>query len=206
MKKILVVVMTLLCLGGTSAFAADSKFPNSLAAGDFVASVGVGSTSLVLGKEGGGMVVPPLSLSVEYALPIVIPLSVGATIGVATSTQSGGSRGGGVDGGDTRFTHDRSVFSIGAKAAYHFDWKIRGLDTYAALTLGANVMSVETEYNKNYFTDPNTAPSAGDDPGFLFGLEIGARFFFNENFGVFMEEGFNTFTYLRSGLVYKFKF
>jgi outer membrane scaffolding protein for murein synthesis (MipA/OmpV family) len=124
---------------------------------------------------------------------------VGATIGVATSHQSGGS-------GLAKFTHERFVFSIGAKAAYHFDWKIRGLDTYAALTLGADVTSASSDYNEVYFANSAIKPSADSATSFLFGLEIGARFFFNDNFGVFMEEGFNTFTYLRSGFVYKFKF
>jgi hypothetical protein len=200
MKKILVFVMLLVCLSAAQAFAdEDSKYPSSLASGNIIANVGIGQSSLVLGERGGSLVVPPLSLSVEYALPIGIPLSVGATVGFATSKQSGGS-------GDAKFTHAWSVFSLGAKAAYHLNWAIRGLDTYAALTLGANILSASSDFNESYFSGADSIkPSAGDDAtSFLFGLELGARFFFNSNFGVFIEEGFNTFTYLRSGLVFKF--
>jgi hypothetical protein len=201
MKKIVIAMMMLVCLSVAQVFATDedSKLPSSIKSGNIIANVGIGQNSLVLGERGGSLVVPPLSLSVEYALPIGIPLSVGATIGVATSKQSGGS-------GDAKFIHTWSVFSLGAKVAYHFNWAIRGLDAYTALTLGANILSANSDYNESYFSGEGAIkPSAGDDAtSFLFGLEIGARFFFNSHFGVFIEEGFNTFTYLRSGLVFKF--
>jgi hypothetical protein len=200
MKKIVVSVMLLVSLSVAQVFAdGDSKFPSSLESGDIIANVGIGQNSLVLSERGGVLVLSPLSLSVEYALPISIPLSVGATIGVATSKQNGGS-------GDLKYTHTWSVFSLGAKVAYHFNWAIRGLDTYTALTLGADIVSAKSEYKESAFSGLNARkPSAGDDAtSFLFGLEIGARFFFNSHFGVFIEEGFNTFTYLRSGLVFKF--
>jgi hypothetical protein len=200
MKKILVVVMILVCLSGTQVFADEnSKFPSSLASGNIIANVGIGQNSQVLSARGGSIVVPPLSLSVEYALPIGIPLSVGATIGFATSQQHGGS-------GPGKFTHTWSVFSLGGKVAYHFNWAIRGLDAYTALTLGADILNANSDYNESYFSGETAIkPSAGDDDtSVLFGLELGARFFFNTHFGVFIEEGFNTFTYLRSGLVFKF--
>jgi hypothetical protein len=171
MKKIF--VMMLICFSGVSVFAAEnSNFPSSVEPGNIITNVGMGLLNSPALSNHGIPLVPPLSISAEYALPISIPLSVGAVIGFTSSEQSGG---------DETWT----VFSIGAKAAYHFKWEIRGLDTYATLTLGGNFLS-------------------GNDPGFLFGLEVGVRFFFNSNVGVFIEEGFNTFTYLRSGLVFKF--
>jgi hypothetical protein len=200
MKKIVIAVTLLVSLSVAQVFSdEDSKFPSSLESGDIIANVGIGQNSLVLSERGGVLVLPPLSLSVEYALPISVPLSVGATIGVATSKQNGGS-------GEGKFTHTWSVFSLGAKVSYHFNWAIRGLDTYTALTLGADIVSAKSEYKESAFSGEGAVrPSAGDDTtSFLFGLEIGARFFFNSHFGVFIEEGFNTFTYLRSGLVFKF--
>jgi hypothetical protein len=201
MKKILVSVMMLVCFSGASVFAAEnSNFPSSVEPGNIIVNVGIGyPNSLVLSKKGGNSVVPPLSLSVEYALPISIPLSVGAVIGFASNERTGGGN------GDGKYTYTWPVFSLGAKVAYHFNWAIRGLDTYTALTLGADFLSAKTEYNEDYYKEDTVKPSAGDDAAsFLFGLEIGARFFFNSNVGVFIEEGFNTFTYLRTGLVFKF--
>jgi hypothetical protein len=152
----------------------------------------------VLSKKGTA-IVPPLSLSVEYALPISVPLSVGAVVGFVSNEQTAGT-------GDAKYTYTWPVFSIGAKVGYHFNWAIRGLDTYASFTIGANFLSAEAEYNKDYYSAVDVKPSAGDSAvGVLFGLEIGARFFFNSNVGVFIEEGFSTFTYLRSGLVFKFE-
>jgi hypothetical protein len=202
MKRIFVSVMMLICFSGVSVFAAEnSNFPSSVEPGNIIANVGMGLLNSPVLSNHGTSLVPPLSLSAEYALPISIPLSVGAVIGFASSERSGGS-------GDEKFTYTWTVFSVGAKAAYHFNWEIRGLDTYAALTLGGNFLSANTEYDETspvYSAPGAEKPSAGDDEvSFLFGLEVGVRFFFNSHVGVFIEEGFNTFTYLRSGLVFKF--
>jgi hypothetical protein len=200
MKKVLVSVMMLVCLSGVSVFAAEnSNFPSSVEPGNIIANVGLGfHNSLMLRNKGSENGVPPLSLSVEYALPISVPLSVGAVIGFASGEKTSGS-------GDAKYTFTWPVFSIGAKAAYHFNWPIRGLDTYAGLTLGADILSAKTEYNEDYYSDATPKPSAGDDAvSFLFGLEIGARFFFSSHVGVFIEAGFNTFTYSRLGLAFKF--
>lgn len=206
MKKNLTLVIMLVCFGSTTVFAAGDadyeaddllNLPGSVEPGNITASVGIGLLgSLVLSKYGTSLV-PPLSLNVEYVLPINIPLSVGATIGFASNKQTSGI-------GNQEYTYTWPVFSVGAKAAYHFDWELRGLDTYAALTLGANFMGANTEYSEDAYGD-SPKPSAGDAKTFfLFGLEFGIRFFFTSNFGVFIEEGFNTFSYLRSGFVLKF--
>jgi hypothetical protein len=190
MKKILVFVMALLCFSGASVFAAEPlSFPSIVKPGNIIANAGVGLFNSLALRNRGTQVVLPLSLSVEYALPIGVPLSVGAVIGFTSSERTGGS-------GDGEYTFSWTVFSIGAKAAYHFNWAIQNLDTYLALTLGGNVMSANTEYDETYYKAYTVKPSAGDPvSSFLFGLEIGARFFFNPNIGIFIEEGFNTFTY-----------
>jgi hypothetical protein len=198
MKKVLVAVLLLACLSAAPLFAADSKFPSSIAPGSIIADLGMGFLGSMVLNERGTLFVPPLCLSVEYALPISIPLSVGAVIGYTSNRQTGGS-------GDAKYTYTWPVFSIGAKVAYHFGWQIRGLDTYAAMTIGANIMSAKTDFDEGYYSTYAIKPSAGDKATlFLFGLEIGARFFFNDHFGAFIEEGFNTFTFFRSGLVFKF--
>jgi hypothetical protein len=200
MKKVLVFVMMMLCFSGVSVFAAEpSSFPSSVEPGNIIANVGIGLSHSLALRYRGTQVVLPLSLSVEYALPISIPISVGAVIGFTSSERTSGS-------GDGEYTFSWSVFSIGAKVAYHFNWAIQNLDTYLGLTLGGNVISAHpAEYNASYYQDYTVKPSSGDNGGnFLFGLEVGARFFFNPNIGIFIEEGFNTFTYLRSGLVFKF--
>jgi hypothetical protein len=197
MKKIFASVMILLCFSMAVAFAVETTiFPESVEPGNVIINGSLGlSNSLVLSNRGTPLV-PSLSLSVEYALPISLPFSVGAVIGFASSERKGES-------GNGKFTYTWPVFSIGAKVAYHFNWLISGLDTYAALTLGADFVSANTEYSG--YENATTKPSAGDSvTSFLFGLEFGARFFFTSNVGVFIEEGFNTFTYLRSGLVFKF--
>jgi hypothetical protein len=196
MKKIFVIV---LCFSMVTVFAAEAAdFPESIKSGDIMINGGVGLFNSLTLYNRGTPLVPPLSLSAEYALPVALPLSVGAVIGFANSQRTGGS-------GDAKFTYTWSIFSIGLKAAYHFDFSMEGLDTYAALTLGADFLNPQAAYNEDVYKNASVKPSAGDGAAsFLFGLEIGARFFLNEHFGVFVEEGFSTFTYLRTGVCFKF--
>lgn len=100
-------------------------------------------SSLVLHNRRTSLV-PPLSLSVEYALPINLPLNVGAVIGFTSSERQEKIW-------DAKFTYTWSVFSIGAKVAYHVNWPISELDTYATLTLGANFLNAQSEYNEDYY-------------------------------------------------------
>jgi len=199
MKNILVSVIMLLYFSGAPLFAADdSSFPPSIEPGNIIANASIGLLdSLALSGRGAPLVLP-LSLSVEYALPISLPLSLGAVIGFASNERSEGT-------GDAKYTFTWPVFSLGVKVAYHFNWAINRLDSYAALTLGANFLSGKAEYNENYYKDYTVKPSAGDSAtSLLLGVELGARFFFSPNFGVFVEEGFNTFTHFRVGIVVKF--
>jgi hypothetical protein len=79
-------------------------------------------------------------------------------------------------------------FSFGGRFGYHFNWGVDNLDTYAVTTAGWIV------FGGGFF-----------GIGYPFvGIDIGARYFINKNFGFWAEAGINTFSLLNIGLAFKF--
>lgn len=75
--------------------------------------------------------------------------------------------------------------TVMAKAAYHFDFDVKGLDFYAGLGAGINF------YNR------------GQGVGFGHHLFAGVRYFFTENIGVWSELGYG-YSLLNAGVAFKF--
>ena len=91
------------------------------------------------------------------------------------------------------FGYKYSHIILGARGLFHYPL-IPKIDTYAGLMLGYNIVSA-TFYGNG--TDPGSA-SAG---GFAFGGVVGARYQFNNNWGIYAEAGCSI-SYLSFGLVY----
>ena len=91
---------------------------------------------------------------------------------------------GGILGYSYRSIH---YFSTGGRFGYHFNWGVDKLDTYAVTTVGWIVYV------------------GGSSIGIPFvGINVGARYFINKNFGFWAEAGFNTFSIFDIGLAFKF--
>ncbi|MDR0408915.1 MAG: outer membrane beta-barrel protein [Spirochaetaceae bacterium] len=147
---------------------------------------------------------PYISASVEYALPsIPIPLSVGGHFLVAGyDGEAENSRNG--------WTYKGTPMAFSARASYHFNY-LRNLDVYAGLGLGWMIWKHETTGYINAFG--NVVNS--DDPaairtlyefdfsGLYYEINIGARYFFLNNIGAYLEIQASPLTNLSLGLSVK---
>jgi hypothetical protein len=123
-------------------------------------TVSGGATLYSVGSGGG--IAPGGDVSLDYLLPLSIPLSLGAEIGLAAASVTGSTSG--------------AVMAIPllARAAYHFDL-MPGLDLYAAGKIGVALGAGGSE----------------TQPGIAFGFDAGAAYYFIPVLGVFAEAGFD---------------
>ena len=140
----------------------------------------------------------------------VIPLAVSGEYGVVDDLFNNGNGaigvGGilGVSGGKVRrydqFAGEFGVKStsvvLAARGVFHYEFVDR-LDTYAALTLGVDIVN-----SRAYGTHTGPALSL-DSSGFMAGFCVGARYYFTDSFAVAAELGYGLAT-LSLGVAYKF--
>ena len=85
-----------------------------------------------------------------------------------------------------------------ARCAYHYGWKVNGLDTYGGVSTGMRFTMFNDTYYDNY-------RKTGYNPaliGFMFGTFVGASYFFTNSFGVNGEFGYNV-NWAQIGVVFK---
>jgi hypothetical protein len=88
-----------------------------------------------------------------------------------------------------------------ARSAYHYGWKVKGLDTYGGLSTGMRFLSFSRKYYGYYDGMLDNAYSPGS-VSFFFGTFVGASYFFNNVLGINGELGYNI-NYAQVGLVFK---
>jgi hypothetical protein len=131
------------------------------------------------------MGVPPLSVSADFKLPVKLPITVG---GIFTFAQWKYSYGGVYD-----FAWNN--IGLGVRGMYHFNF-LKNLDTYAGLTLGYVIQS---------FDGGGYSGSGYDGASFfLFGTHVGARYFFTDKIGAYLELGYSGLQFASLGLSVKF--
>jgi len=92
-------------------------------------------------------------------------------------------------------------FMFGARSAYHYGWKVPGLDTYAGIPAGIGFCAftdhyVDPKFHYGYRGYQAVFP--------YFGIFIGTSYFFNNVVGIYGELGYNS-TYADLGVVLKLK-
>jgi len=147
------------------------------------AGIGYGPT------KGYNMAFPPVSVSVDVKLPITTPITLGA---IAVFNRWKYSI-------PLPYNMDVSItnIGIGVRGMYHFNF-MNNLDTYAGITLGWVFQNASVSHSSGI--------SYGDYAGnsfFLWGANIGARYFFTETFGAYAELGYSGLQYLNVGLTMK---
>jgi hypothetical protein len=179
---------------------------SSKSSGGFVAWPPAIADDMVLINFGIGLVysswgytigLPPIKLSVDFELPIPVPITVGGMIGLRTWTYKWSWL--------YSYLDDFTIFEIpiGVRSMYHFNFAalsdssfVRKLDVYAGLTLGWVIVTDNYSGNSRYWTSR--------DSFFLFGVTTGARYFFNDVVGLYLELGYSGFEYASFGLSLKF--
>ena len=177
MKKIL-LSMSLLLIAMTSLNA------QAIYKGDKVVTLGIGLSSYYTG-DGYNSSFIPLNASFEYC--VVDNLIDGnAAIGV------GGYLGYAADQWKA-YDIKRSHTIFGAKGYFHYNFA-RDLDTYGGLMLGYNVINTTTS---------STHPYTGKSSGVTYSLFLGARYYFADNIGAFLELGYGVAA-LELGVAFRF--
>ncbi len=193
MKRMNKLAIALMLIAGSAAsiFAIDFKsYPEAFSAGNIAINAGAGYGKALYGTT----VIPPISATVDYALPIAgLPFSVGGLVGFTSSKYSYSSSYYG------SYEYDYSTIALGARIAYHPNFGIKKLDTYVGAMVGyylINGSASGTGYYANKEYD-------GSNGSFAWGSYIGARYFFMPNLAAFAELGAG-FTYATLGASFKF--
>jgi hypothetical protein len=175
MKKILFAAVLFFFTG--IVFALDinaGSYSGVINNGTVLINTGIGFGSSVTGDS---MKVPPLLASAEYALPLgKLPWTLGGIFGFSAEEDDYSSS---------------SIFSIGARIAYHISFGVPHLDTYIAANIGGTV-----------YTNSITDESEGK---FLFGVYVGGRYFFKSAFplGAYLEAGAGTHNHISFGAAFR---
>jgi hypothetical protein len=200
MKKKLAVVLLLTAIAVGSVSALDfTKYAEGIGDSKFFINFGIG-WGPGIGDYEFKRAVPPISASVEYALPISLPITVGGYFGITTYDETRSITVG--SGFFTYYTDDHytgTLVGVGLKAAYHIDFGVRNLDAYAGLLLGVLFWPYEITYSNN-----NVIDKSGDDNQALLGIHLGARYFFTDMFGAYIELGYSQMSVISLGLAVKF--
>lgn len=164
MKKLVLILLVLVVVGG-SAFAFDiHSFPAPIEKGNLMITPMVG-----IGRYWWGGFALAIPVAIEYALPINFALSVGGETGVAF----------GFTGGDS-FYGTAILVPIMAKVAWHPNFEVNKLDTYIALKMGVAI---------SFLAGASEVVKGG--VGFAWGFDLGVRYFFTPKFSISGELGYD---------------
>jgi hypothetical protein len=164
-----------------SVSAADfAAYPNAIGQGDIVINAGVGFGTPVYGN----MTIPPISVSVDYALPIGgLPFMVGGLAGFNRSKWSG-----------VGYTYTYTGIALAGRFGYHPDLGVKNLNAYTNMSLGYYI------YNGKSSNEYSPASYSR----FYWALNLGARYFFTSAIGAFVELGYSELSFVSAGVAIKF--
>jgi len=185
MKKKIVLVVLILVLAGSSAFAFDIlSYPPPVKGGNVMLDLGLGLRAM--GFSNASWKVPPLFAQVEYALPVGVPISVGGMFAICSYGYKWGP------------AHSNSEWTwtdmnFASRGNWHFGFDIDWLDLYAGLSLG---------YTYSRFHASGWDFGSTNYSGFFFAGQVGAHFYFTKMVGVVAEVGYPY--WIKAGLALKF--
>jgi hypothetical protein len=191
MQRKLCAVLILLVIAAGGAFAQNwyDSYAPGIDESTVLINAGVG-----LGFSSYRMGIPPISASVDFKLPVKLPITIGGTAAFSTWGYSSGS-------GDYQVDVTYTNIGFGVRGAYHFNF-VKNLDTYAGITLGYVIQSADVKYGSAYGSE--VKPVYDGISFLLYGANIGARYFFTKNIGAYFELGYSGLQVASIGLSVKF--
>jgi hypothetical protein len=176
-KKFRGILVLALFLGIAAAgYSFDSKsFPDPIQKGSLLISPGFGIGTFFPGitASSSSALVEGL-VAVDYALPIDFPLTLGGEIGFSGSKLK--------SWGGEDFNSSFLGIPILARVAWHPNWEIKNLDTYLLAKLGFDIGFWTGDMEKN--------GSIKNPHGFVYGFNVGLRYFFTPAIGAYVEGGY----------------
>lgn len=177
MKRLVLVLLILVVIGGT-AFSFDiSSFPDPIGKNSVMISptFNLGRYALTDWSYGTTAFSFGMTVAFDYALPIPFALTAGLETGFITQSSSA-----------FKFL----AIPILTRVAWHPNFEVRGLDPYVALKLG---LSIGTGYKSDYSLS---------NVNFAWGGNVGCRYFFNDTIGIFGELGYDNIPLVKVSLWY----
>ncbi len=107
----------------------------------------------------------------------------------------GGEMGSSFSNGGYYDGYRNSTFVVAIRSAWHYGWKVRGLDTYAGLSAGLGFHHYYYKNNRDY-SDNQVIPAPG--------IFIGASYFVAPRFGFNIEMG-HDITAFQGGVIFKLR-
>ena len=184
MKRMIMVLLLVSMFTG-SIFALDfSSASPAIDGAQYFLDVGIG-----IGLPPYAVKIPTISAAFTTMLDAV-PMSIGGYVGF---TSYGETK-------DDNRTYSGRMYAIGARANWHYTLT-ETLDTYIGISLGYLNWSEEF--------DPPLSMGSMDIHSWyygevFYGVVFGARYFFNDDVGVFFELGYNAMSVASVGLTFKF--
>jgi hypothetical protein len=152
------------------------------------------NTGIGVGTSGGhSMGMPSISASMDFILSNAVPITLGLTFIYNTWKFTSGWSPSTID-----VTY-RNI-GIGGRFLYHFN-AARNLDTYIGITLGGVSQSAHVYYERGYAAAYR--PEFSGESFFLFGANVGFRYFFTNSFGIYSELGYSRMQIFTAGLAFK---
>ena len=162
------------------------------------------NVSLGLGNSvtGFGLGLPPVSLAVDYGIIDNLIMGENGSIGIGGyfGCATNGKR---YDYFGYSYKARYTRMAFGVRGTFHYQF-LDKLDTYAGLMLGLYTYSWKYDFSDSFdpYYDYYYGPNNSNSSDFAFSAFVGARYYFNDNFGVNTEIGYG-FTYLSAGLTYR---
>jgi opacity protein-like surface antigen len=186
MKKLLVLAAVLI-ISSTGAFAFDIlSYPPPVSGGNIMIDVGIGFVSTI----NNSLSLPPLRVSVDYTLPVRVPISVGGLFAFYRSLIQ-------KDVGNYSWNH----FLMLGRANWHWGFDLDWLDLYTGFSLGYRHTTFSYDPTPGY-SRSDWETYYEDDGGFSGGGQAGAHFYLTNFFGAFVEFGYPL--YANFGFALKF--
>ena len=181
MKKLMLVLVILAVIGG-AVFAFDPmSYPPPVEGGNIMVDAGIGLRGM--GYSGSSWIIPPLFVQAEYALPVGVPISVGALFTIEKF-------------GYNWTPSDKWTWTditIAGRGNWHFGFDIDWLDFYAGISLGYTIDTFSSSGGSSWGT------SYG---GFFWSGQVGAHFYFTKMIGAMVEAGYPY--WIKAGVAIKF--
>jgi hypothetical protein len=184
MKKLVVCLLLAVLIAGSVSALDWESYPDAVKPGNWVINAGIGfGTPLA-----GSVTIPPLTVIVDYMLPLGgLPFSVGGQFGFTASEWK-----------FPGYSYEYTGLVFAGRFGYHPNFELGiPLDLYAVLSLGFY------SYGGKY-KGTGGSTSVVDYSTFLWGIDIGGRWFFTDTIGAFLEVGYNRFAYVTGGISFKF--
>ncbi len=189
MKKFLLCFVLLAFIATTSLFAWEpsdlTTYPSIVNEKSWLLNVGVGLGDFPKSFDANYFWIPPVRVTLDKNVPLGgkgLPFFFGGHIGFS---------GHGYKHKNTSWFYGN--IPIGARFGYHFNFGVDKLDVYAVTSAGWVI----------YLGDNDFRPDNLLGLPFL-GVNVGARYFFTDNLGVWAEVGYTSVSWLDIGLTFKF--